>query len=121
MTKILLIAEHDGSAINPSTARCVTCAAEIADAEIHVAVFADDGANLANEVASLVSVDKVIQVDHTANAYPVAAVLARESIDRWIPGHVGPAVVAGEFDLFRFAGWLHWHDNSGESLKGCLS
>ena len=80
MTKILLIAEHDGSAINPSTARCVTCAAEIADAEIHVAVFADDGANLAKEAASLASVDKVIQVDHTANAYPVAAVLAPQIV-----------------------------------------
>ena len=80
MTKILLIAEHDGSTINASTAKCVTCASQIPDAEIHVAVFADDGANLATEVAALASVDKVIQVDNPANSYPVAAALAPQIV-----------------------------------------
>jgi len=76
MTKILLIAEHDGSTINPATAKCVTCAAEIPDAEIHVAVLADGGDSLAREVAKLALVDKVLKLDNPANAYPIAAVLA---------------------------------------------
>ncbi len=80
MTRILLIAEHDGSTINQSTAKCVSCASEIPDAEIHVAVFAQDGSNLASEVAGLTAVDKVIQVDNPANAYPVAAVLAPQIV-----------------------------------------
>ena len=80
MTKILLIAEHDGSTINLSTAKCVTCASEIPDAEIHVAVFAEDGANLASEIAGLTAVDKVIRVDNPANSYPVAAVLAPQIV-----------------------------------------
>jgi electron transfer flavoprotein alpha subunit len=80
MTKILLIAEHDGTSVNPSTGRCVTCAAGIADAEIHVAVLADGGASLASEAAKLASVDKVIQVDNPVNAYPIAAVLAPQIV-----------------------------------------
>jgi len=80
MTKVLLIAEHDGSAINPSTAKCVSCAAEIPDAEIHVAVFTDGGAGLANEVATLAAVDQVILVDNPANAYPLAAALAPQIV-----------------------------------------
>ena len=80
MTKILLIAEHDGATINQATARCVSCASDIPDAEIHVAVFAKDGANLASEAAGLTSVDKVILVDNPANAYPIAAVLAPQIV-----------------------------------------
>ena len=80
MTKILLIAEHNGATINQATARCVGCASEIPDAEIHVAVFAKDGANLASEAAGLTSVDKVILVDNPANAYPIAAVLAPQIV-----------------------------------------
>ena len=40
MAKILIVAEHDGSALNPSTAKCVSCAAAIDGAEIDVLVLA---------------------------------------------------------------------------------
>ncbi len=80
MTRILLVAEHDGTTINPSTANCVTCASELPDAEIHVAVLAENGASLASEVAGLTSVDKVIQVDNPANSHPVAAILAPQIV-----------------------------------------
>jgi len=80
MTRILIIAEHDGTQINLSTAKCVACAAAIADAEVHVAVLAESGAILAGETAKLESVDTVIQVDNPANAYPIAAVLAPQIV-----------------------------------------
>jgi len=80
MTRILLVAEHDGTTINPSTAKCVTCASELPDAEIHVAVLAENGASLASEIAGLTSVDKVIQVDNPANSHPVAAILAPQIV-----------------------------------------
>ena len=80
MTRILLVAEHDGTTINPSTAQCVTCASELPDAEIHVAVLAENGASLASKVAGLTSVDKVIQVDNPANSHPVAAILAPQIV-----------------------------------------
>ena len=37
--RILIVAEHDGTKLNPSTAKCVTCAHTLAGAEITVAVF----------------------------------------------------------------------------------
>ena len=80
MTKILLIAEHDGATINPATAKCVSCASDIPDAEIHVAVFAEDGAVLAAEAAAIASVDKVVYVDNPANSHPIAAILAPQVV-----------------------------------------
>ena len=47
MSKILIIAEHDGSVINPSTAKTIACAAEIDGGEIVVAVFASSAASIA--------------------------------------------------------------------------
>ena len=38
MSQILIIAEHDGTHLNPGTAKCVTCAAALAGASITVAV-----------------------------------------------------------------------------------
>ena len=34
MHKVLIVGEHDGKTLNPSTAKCVTCAKGIPDAEI---------------------------------------------------------------------------------------
>lgn len=80
MSKILLVAEHDGTTINPSTAKCVTCAGEMPDAEIDVVVFAEDGAQLAQQAAELKNVSRVIHVDNAANSYPVAAILAPQIV-----------------------------------------
>jgi electron transfer flavoprotein alpha subunit len=76
MTRVLVIAEHDGKRLNASAAKCVGCASGFSGAEIHVAVFADDGAAVASEAAGLANVSRVIQVDNPANSHPIAAVLA---------------------------------------------
>jgi len=80
MSKILVIAEHDGSSLNLSTAKCLACAAKIPDAEIDVAVIADGGADIANAAAQLDSVSKVLLVDNPANKYPLAAVIAPQLV-----------------------------------------
>lgn len=80
MTKVLLIAEHDGATINPTTAKCVSCAGEIPDAEVHVVVFAEDGAALAQQAAAINGVKKVMHVDNSLNAHPVAAILAPQVV-----------------------------------------
>ena len=80
MSKILLIAEHDGSSLNLSTAKCMACAGKLADAEIDVAVFADGGTDIANEAAQLDTVSKVLLVDSPANRYPLAAVIAPQLV-----------------------------------------
>jgi len=76
MSKALLIAEHDGSAINPSTAKSIACALELPEAEIDVALFSDDGRHLAEESSKLKGVRKVLQIDLPAHKHPLAALIA---------------------------------------------
>jgi len=81
MANVLLIAEHDGKTLNPSTAKCVSCAAQIDGAEIHVAVFAAEAATVASEAATLDSVAKIITVEDGAHAYPQAAFIAPQAAE----------------------------------------
>lgn len=76
MSKILLVAEHANGKLNPATAKSVSCAAQIAGAEIHVAVFAANAGDVATQAAALAGVAKVVKVENAANAEPLAAVLA---------------------------------------------
>ncbi len=80
MTKVLIIAEHDGKALNSSVAKCVSCASDIPDAEIDVAVFAADGTSLAAEAAKIDGVKRVLQVDNAANEQLLAATLAPQVV-----------------------------------------
>jgi len=76
MAKILVIAEHDGVSLNPSTAKCVACASDIPSAEVDVAVFAAAGADVGASAAKLHGVARVIVVDNPANEHALGAVLA---------------------------------------------
>jgi electron transfer flavoprotein alpha subunit len=76
MSTILIVAEHDGTHLNLSTAKCVTCAAGIPDAEITVAVCAAQTSSVAAEAAALKGVTRVLAVEHPANAHLLAATLA---------------------------------------------
>jgi electron transfer flavoprotein alpha subunit len=80
MSKVLIIAEHADGNLNPSTAKCVACAADIPDAEIHVAVFAGNSESVAAEIATLANVSRVIRVDNEANSNPLAAVIAPQVV-----------------------------------------
>jgi electron transfer flavoprotein alpha subunit len=76
MSKILIVAEHDGTSLNQSTSKCVNCAARIPGASIDVLVLAADGAAVAAQAAALAGVGKVVVADNAANAEPLAAILA---------------------------------------------
>ncbi len=80
MSRILVIAEHDGVVLNPSTAKTVACAAEIDGAEIDIAVLAESSLQVAAEAAALASVTRVRTVDNEANKHPLAAVLAPQIV-----------------------------------------
>ena len=80
MSKVLIIAEHNGASLNASTAKCVACASELPDAEIHIGVFAENGDALAAEAAALAGVNMVISIDHVANANMLAATLAPQIV-----------------------------------------
>ncbi|HWF99275.1 MAG TPA: electron transfer flavoprotein subunit alpha/FixB family protein [Steroidobacteraceae bacterium] len=86
--RILIVAEHDGARLNPSTAKCVSCAAAVPDAEITVAVCAADASAVASQTAALKGVARVLAVDNPANAHLLAAVLAPQI-----------AALAGPFSL----------------------
>src|SRR5690606_28420774 len=76
MVKILIVAEHASGKLNPATAKCVACASGIEGAEVDVAVFAANAADVAAEAAQIQGVKRVLKVEDPANAHPLAAVLA---------------------------------------------
>ena len=76
MARILIVAEHDGSTLNPAVAKCVSCAAAIDGAEIDIAVLAASTADIAAQAAEISSVGRVVTVERAENENPVAAILA---------------------------------------------
>ncbi len=76
MSKILIIAEHDGSSLNASAAKTVACAVSISGAEIDVLVLASDATSVAAEAAKIDGVGRVLTIERTENEHAMAAVLA---------------------------------------------
>ena len=106
--KILVVAEHDGKKLNPSTAKCISCARALADAEITVAVLAADAAAVATEAAALAGVARVLTIENAANLHPLAAVLAPQIVAVAAPfSHLlGPSTTFGKDLMARVAGLL---------------
>lgn len=108
MTRVLVVAEHDGTRLDPATAKCVRCALDLEPAAVAVAVLARDGAGVAAQAARLSGVTEVTLVDAPHNAPPLAAVLAPQ-IARLAEGftHVlGPSSTFGKDLLPRVAALL---------------
>jgi electron transfer flavoprotein alpha subunit len=80
MSKILIIGEHDGKALNPATAKCVTCAKSISGAEITIALLGADTAAVAAQAAAVAGVKSVLRVDRAENAHPLAATFAPQIV-----------------------------------------
>ncbi len=76
MARILIVAEHDGSALNPSTSKCVSCAAAIDGVEIDVVVLGASVADIANQCAAIDGVSRVRTIERPENEHPIAAVQA---------------------------------------------
>jgi electron transfer flavoprotein alpha subunit len=108
MSKILIVAEHNGATLNPNIAKCVACASTLPGAEIHVAVLAADGAAVAAQAAQLQGVARVRVVNNGANEHALAAVLAPQLV-ALAPGysHVfGPSSTFGKDLMPRVAALL---------------
>lgn len=108
MSKVLIVAEHDGARLNPSTAKCVTCAAAIPGAEITLAVCAADAGAVATQAAQLKGVARVLKVENAANAHALAAVLAPQIVALAEPySHIlGPSTTFGKDLMPRIAALL---------------
>ena len=106
--RILVVAEHDGKKLNPSTAKCISCARALADAEITVVVLAGDAAAVATQAASLEGVARVLTIENAANLHPLAAVLAPQIVAVAAPfTHLlGPSTTFGKDLMARVAGLL---------------
>jgi electron transfer flavoprotein alpha subunit len=76
MSKILVIAEHLGGKLNPSTARAVSAAAAVKPGAIDVLVLADNADAIAAEAAKIEGVSRVLTATRAENAHALAAVLA---------------------------------------------
>jgi electron transfer flavoprotein alpha subunit len=76
MSKVLLVAEHDGSTLNQSTAKTVQCAQSLNADSIDIAVFGQGIDAIAAQAAKLNGVARVLTCDRSENADPLAAVLA---------------------------------------------
>ncbi|MEI7037529.1 electron transfer flavoprotein subunit alpha/FixB family protein [Fulvimonas yonginensis] len=76
MSKILVIAEHLGGKLNPSTARAVSAAVAVKPEAIDVLVLADNADAIATEAAKIEGVSRVLTTTRAENAHALAAVLA---------------------------------------------
>ena len=108
MAKVLIVAEHDGSKLNPATAKCVACASQIAGAEISIVVFAADPTAVAVQAAALQGVARVHTVANALHAQPLAATIAPQ-LAELAAGHshvFGPSTTFGKDLMPRVAALL---------------
>ncbi|MDH3336488.1 MAG: FAD-binding protein [Gammaproteobacteria bacterium] len=80
MSKILIVAEHDGRQLNTATTKCVSCASEIADATIDVLVLTTAGSEVAAQAAAISGVGRVRVIEDPANEHAVAAMQAPQVV-----------------------------------------
>ena len=108
MSKILVIAEHDGSKLNPATAKCVACASAIPGADITGLVLAASAGAVAAQAASIAGVKRVVTLESPAFTQALAAVIAPAVVS--VAGdysHVfGPSTTFGKDLMPRIAALL---------------
>lgn len=78
MSRILIVAEHDGENLNAATNKTLTGALALGIDDIDVAVFAGDPAAVAKQAAGLEGVSRVLAIADDDFAHPLAARLAPE-------------------------------------------
>ena len=107
MSRILIVAEHDGEALNPSTAKCVSCAVAIGG-DIEIAVLGKNVSTVAAQAASLEGVKRVITVEADYLEAPLAVNWAAEIVRLAEDyGHVlGPSTTLGKDLMPRVAALL---------------
>jgi electron transfer flavoprotein alpha subunit len=80
MTKVLVVAEHDGAILNPSTAKCVSCAAQLDGADIDIVVLGASLAAVASEAAAINGIGRVLTIERSENTPALAAIQAPQVV-----------------------------------------
>lgn len=106
MSRVLLLAEHDGATLNVSTARALRCASAMGT--VDVVVFGSDTGSVAERAAALEGVARVLRVDRPENAHPVAAIIAPQlaAIAEGYDTLLAPSSTFGKDVLPRTAGLM---------------
>jgi electron transfer flavoprotein alpha subunit len=104
MSRILVVAEHDGQSLNLSTAKCMSCAQAIGG-DIDIAVLGHQLDAVAGQAAALSGVSRVIVIDAPHLAHPLAANWAAEIVGLAADySHVlGPSTTLGKDLMPRLA------------------
>ncbi|HFC30647.1 MAG TPA: electron transfer flavoprotein subunit alpha/FixB family protein [Oceanospirillales bacterium] len=76
MSKILILAQHDGKTINQGTSKAVTAASQISGAEIDLIIFADDTSTIATEASKLANINTVHAFTSTNENWKLAQGIA---------------------------------------------
>lgn len=109
MSAVLIVAEHDGQTLHAGVARTVSCGRAIGPDRLDVAVLGADCGEIALEAAQIEGVSRVVCLDRSENANPLAALqapqLAELAADEY--SHVvGPSTTFGKDLMPRVAALL---------------
>jgi len=107
MSRILIIAEHDGASLNPSTAKCASCASAIGH-EYDIVVLGSSVGDIASQAAAIDGAGAVFAIDAEHLASPLAVNHAAEVVamaDNY--SHIlGPSTTYGRDLMPRIAALL---------------
>ena len=107
MSRTLIIAEHDGASLNPSTAKCANCASAIGH-EYDIVVIGSSVSDIASQAATINGAGSVIAIDAEHLASPLAVNHAAEVVtmaDNY--SHIlGPSTTYGRDLMPRIAALL---------------
>jgi electron transfer flavoprotein alpha subunit len=108
MSKILIVGEHAQGKLNVATAKCVSCAKSIPDAQIDVVLLGADLGQVAAQAAALQGVNRVLTVQRAENAEPLAAIFAPQvaALAKGYTHVFGPSTTYGKDLMPRVAALL---------------
>jgi electron transfer flavoprotein alpha subunit len=109
MAQTLIVAEHAGGRLNPSTAKCMSCARALGEGAIDIAVLAAQTAPVAAAAAALAGVRRVRTLERPENAEALAALWAPQLAALAQQGYthlIGPSTTFGRDLMPRVAALL---------------
>jgi electron transfer flavoprotein alpha subunit len=98
MIQVLIVAEHANGRLNPSTAKCVSCARALGEALIDIVVLAAQAGPVATEASALEGVRRVLTLERPENGEPLAAVYAPQvaTLAKGYSHLLGPSTTYGK-------------------------
>lgn len=109
MSAVLIVAEHDGQTLHAGVARTVSCGRAIEPDRLDVVVLGADCSEIALEAAQIEGVSRVVCLDRSENANPLAAIQAPQLAELAASGYshvLGPSTTFGKDLIPRIAALL---------------